>query len=176
MIKTQPDPVRRLRRLLIIGIFALILIPVGAAIIWRSLLAQDVNARLRAVKSAGLPMSGEELDQWYAPVPDDQNAALVVTQALALLASYPDARSNNVSHFKLPPRNQKLTDNNVTLLAGYVELNTPALAKLQEALDLPKSRYPIDCTLGVYTTLPHLSRIKMLAQAAEYGALLAAQS
>lgn len=176
MINDKSDPVRRLLRLPVIGFFALTLTVIGAAILWRSLLARDVNARLREVKSAGLPTSGEELNQWYAAVPENQNAALVVTQALALLARYPDARSNDVARFKVPPRNQKLTDDNAALLAGYVELNAPALAKLQDALDLPKSRYPVDCALGVYTPLPHLSKIKMLAQIAQYKSLVAAQS
>ena len=46
-------------------------------VVWRVLLRLDVNGRLAAVRDSGLPLNGEELNHWYAAVPDDQNAALV---------------------------------------------------------------------------------------------------
>src|SRR6185436_14441438 len=50
------------------------------------------------------------------------------------------------------------------------------LAKAREATPLLKSRYPVDFSLGEATLLPHLGKLKSLAQAASYGALLTLDS
>jgi hypothetical protein len=131
-----------------------------------------VSGRLRALQQAGLPTSGAELNQWYAPVPDQENAALVLTQAFALLRTFPDHRSNEVSRFKPPPHGQPLTSEERVLLADYVSLNAAALTKAQEAIRLPKSRYPVDFSPGLAALMPHLGELKRLALAASYGALL----
>jgi hypothetical protein len=54
------------------------------------------------------------------------------------------------------------------LLAGYVEMNKAALAKSDEALKLPRSRYPVDCSLCSQTPLPHLAWLKHLAELDQY--------
>ena len=48
--------------------------------------------------------------------------------------------------------------------------------KADKALELPASRYPVDCTRLMNTPLPHLSRLKNLAQLYQYAAFLAMQS
>jgi hypothetical protein len=91
-----------------IWVVALLLfaLPVISFIIWRVNLARDVDAKLQAIRAAGLPTSGAELNQWYAAVPDSENAALVMTQAFVLMRNYPDRRSNEIANFKIPPRGQ----------------------------------------------------------------------
>ncbi len=158
--------------LAIVGIF---LLAVFAAVVWRLRLAHEVNARLASLRAAGLPTSGAELDKWYAAVPDSENAALVITQACALLANYADVRSNQIAEFKMPPRGQRLTTEQRQLLAGYVELNAAALAKTREAVRLPRSRYPVTFAAGIQE-LPHLAGIKSLARIAEFEALVAGDS
>ena len=124
---------------------------------------------------AGLLTTGAELNQWYAAVPDAENAALVMTQAFALMRNYPDSRSNQIASFKIPPRGQPLTAEDKQLLAGYVETNAAALVKAREAIGLPKSRYPVHFRTGI-PQLPHLANLKQLAFALECEALLTMES
>lgn len=135
---------------------------------WRLWLIWAVDRQLSAIRAAGLPTNGDELNQWYAAVPESENAALVLTKAFELRRNYPDSRSNLVWNFKLPPRGQMLTSDQAGLLAGYVEMNKAALAKSDEALKLPRSRYPVDCSLCSQTPLPHLAWLKHLAELDQY--------
>ncbi|HTY87567.1 MAG TPA: hypothetical protein VMB80_08895 [Candidatus Acidoferrum sp.] len=145
--------------------------------IWRLNLAHDVNTKLRAIRAAGLPTSGAELNAYYHAVTDNENAALVMTQAFALMRNYPDSRSNEVDQIQsFPGRWQHPTNEQIHLLTGYVEMNSNALAKMTEALTLPKSRYPVDFSPGFETLLPHLDKIKEFALLSEYRAMLAIHS
>jgi len=161
-----------------IGITVLILFALLAMgfIVWRVNLAHDINAKLQALRAAGLPTSGAELNAYYPAVPDNENAALVMTQAFAILRNYPDSRSNEVSWFRPLGRGQLMTNEQIQLLTGYVEMNSNALAKMAEALKLPKSRYPVDFSPGLETLSPHLDTLRELSLLDEYRAVLAIDS
>jgi hypothetical protein len=156
-----------------VGLIALLGI---SFIVWRVKLAHDVNAKLQAIRAAGLPTNVNELNNYYPAVPDNENAALVMTQAFALMRNYPDDRSNEVANFKTPPHSQPLTTEQRQLLSGYVEMNAAALAKASEAVKLSKSRYPVDFKAGFETPLPHLDNISDLAHIFQYQSLLAIDS
>jgi hypothetical protein len=149
-----------------------IVIVIAAFVVWRVNLTRDVNARLAAIRAASLPTSGAELNNYYPAVPDNENAALVMTQAFALMRNYPDSRSNEIANFKIPPRGQPLTEEQKQLLTGYVEMNAAVLAKASEAVKLSKSRYPIDLSPGFDVLLPHLAKLRHLAKTAEFEGLL----
>jgi hypothetical protein len=140
--------------------------------IWRLWLIWAVDRQLFAIRAAGLPTNGEEVNKWYTAVPESENAAVVLMKAFELLRNYPDNRSNLVWNFKLPPRGQKLAADQAELLSGYVEMNSVALAKANEALKLTASRYPIDCSLCSQTPLPHLTSLKHLTELYQYKAEL----
>ena len=144
MSKSQPDILHRTRVAALWLVALLIVGLVGSAIASRMRLTGAVDAQLAALRAAGFPTSGAELNQWYPAVPDSENAALVLTQAFALMRTFPDQRSNEVARFKPPPRGQPLTPEQVQLLSDYVDLNAAALEKATEAVKLPNSRYPID--------------------------------
>jgi len=163
---------RRLGILVLVGLLLCLLVPAALLVAWRTHLQRDVETELRAIKAAGHPTSGAELNRWQANVPDPENAALALTRAFALMGSYPDERSNEVARFKAPPRGQALTLAERELLAGHVALNDAALAQAREALRLPKCRYPADYTAGFATSLPHLGKIRGLARTARAAALL----
>jgi len=154
-------------------LFALLVI---SFVVWRVDLAHDVNAKLQAIRAAGLPTSGAELNAYYPAVPDNENAALVMNQAFVLMRNYPDSRSNEVNWFRLPGRGQQMTNEQIQLLTGYVEMNSNALAKMAGALKLTKSRYPVDFSPGFETLLPHLDTIRELSLLDEYRAVLAIDS
>jgi len=139
---------------------------------WRCWTRWLANNQLAAVRRAGFPTNGDELNKFYATVPESENAALVLTQAFALRRNYADSRSNLIWDFKLPRYGQPLTPEQRALLRGYVELNAPALAKAEEALKLPRSRYPVDFSFGMQTPLPHLTWLKNLAELEQYKAEL----
>jgi hypothetical protein len=115
------------------------------------------------------------LNAYYPTVPDNENAALVMTQAFALMRDFPDNRSNEVANFKIPSRGQLLTSEQKKLLSGYVEMNSDALAKMREAIQLPESRYPVDYTPGPGTLLLHLGKLKRLAIIVSYKSFLASE-
>jgi len=155
-------------------LFALLVI---SFIVWRVNLAHDVDAKLQAIRAAGLPTNGKELNAYYPAVPDNENAALVMTQAFALMRNYPDSRSNEIDQIQsFPARWQHPTNEQIQLLTGYVEMNSNALAKMSEALKLPKSRYPVDFSPGFETLLPHLDKIREMALFSKYRAVLAIDS
>ncbi len=163
--------------LVILGIVFVVILGIATALILLRLgLKRGLEAQLQAIRAVGLPTSGAELDTWYAPVPDEENAALVLQQAFALLREYPDERSKAVARFKIPERQSPLTSTQQVLLKGYVELNSAALAKAQEGLVLAQSRYPVSLAPGLNASLPHLTKLKELARVAEFEALLAAQA
>jgi hypothetical protein len=170
------DPIRGFRVLLFTIGAAIILVGLGSASVWRSRLAAEVNGRLQRIRAQGLPTSGAELNPWYPAVPDQENCALVMTQAFALLQSFSDSRSNQVAAFKLPPRGQQLTEGDRQLLEPYVDMNRPALARAREAFSLPRSRYPVDTSMGPYALLPHLPQLRRLAQISRMDMALALDS
>ncbi len=147
-----------------------------ALLLWRAYLGATINRQLTLIRTAGWPVNGAELNRWYAAVPDAQNASLVLTQAFALRANYPDARSNLLTNFKLPKRGEGLTPEQAELLRGYVTLNEARLKKADEAIKLPACRYPIDCSLLMFTPLPHLAGLKDLCELHQCAALLNLES
>jgi len=135
---------------------------------WRAFLAIVINKKLADIRAAGLPTNGEELNRWYPAVPDNQNAALVLTQAFALLKTIntsSDKRSEVVWKLKdkFPRRADLLTPEQVDLIRWHVETNFPAMTKAREALKLPASRYPVDYKRLFSTELPHLAHLANLA-------------
>jgi hypothetical protein len=162
-----------------IGITGLILFALLALrfIVWRVNLAHGVNAKLAAIRAAGLPTSGAELNAYYPAVPDSENAALVMTQAFALMRNYSYYQlEEEVRQIQNLPRMAPLTVRQKQLMAICIRTNAAAIAKMREAIRLPKSRYPIDCTAGAETPLPHLTKLRSLAQIAEFNALLTIRS
>jgi hypothetical protein len=159
-----------------VAAFAFFALLVVSLLYWRGKLVMEVDAKLQAIRAAGLPTSGAELNAYYPAVPDNENAALVMTQAFALMQNYPDDRSNGVANFKIPPRRQSLAAEQKQLLSGYVEMNSAALDKMREAIELPESRYPVDYTPGPGTFLLHLGKLKRLAIIVSYKSFLASES
>lgn len=136
----------------------------------------EVDAKLQEIRAAGLPTNGKELNVYYPAVPDNENAALVMTQAFALARDYSDSRSNEIANIKIPSRGQSLTPEQKNLLSGYVEMNSDALDKMREAIKLSSSRYPLDYTPGPDTLLPHLGKLKKLAVIVRYKSFLESDS
>jgi hypothetical protein len=139
---------------------------------WRLQLAKAVSRQIAAIHAAGLPASGIEADKYYAPVLDEENAALKMANAFDLMATYDDHRSNEVAAIKFPQRKETLLPEHLDLIAGYCAMNSSSLAQAREAIKLSRSRYEMDLSWGAYTLLPHLSKLKALARIAVFESLL----
>src|SRR5438093_7772040 len=157
-------------------IFIILLLLASPLVAWRMYLSHFINQRLKEIRAAGLPTNGEELNRYYPAVPDDQNAALALTRVFELRRNFLDSRSNLVFNFKLPKRGAPLSAEQVELLKDYVAMNSAMVVEADKALDLPASRYPVDCTRLLNTPLPHLARLKNLTELYQYAAFLAMQS
>lgn len=159
-------------RLLIVAA-CLVLVGITAFAVWRSRLAKDVDQQFAAIRAAGLPTDGEEANTYYPSVPDDENAAVKMADAFALMTTYSDKRSNEVAVTKFPQsRKTVLPSEKLDLLTDYCAMNSDALAQARDAVKLPHSRYPLDLSWGVATLLPHLAKIKQLAVVAGYQSML----
>ena len=73
-----PPPLscKRVRRVSWGIAISLALLPILIFLIWRIVLARQVSAELNAIREAGLPSSGKDLNDWYAAVPAEKNSAL----------------------------------------------------------------------------------------------------
>lgn len=155
-----------------IALVVLIALPL---VVWRIHLASAINRELAEIRAMGLPTNGAELSRCYPAVPDNENSALVMTQAFALLIEFTGEQSNELARLEMPSRLQPLTDQQLNLLTGYVTLNSNALLKAESALKLSKSRYPVDFSPALYAQFPHLKHLRNLGQLEEYLAALAIQ-
>jgi hypothetical protein len=141
--------------------------------LWRVLLYRDVNNQFARIRAAGYPVSGGELNAWRPPLPDAENGALALTQAFALLRTFPDARSNEVGKIQYLIRTNEWSAATRELVDAYVQTNAPALARAQEALRLSRFRYPVDFSYAQWeTSLPHLHGLRESARIAGLAASL----
>ena len=97
-MKEPAEPRRRIRLKVWHWIaFVLLLLFVAGIVavkIRRHGLEKEIAHELAAIRARGEPVTLEELDAWYPKVPDAENAALVLTQALARLP-----RRNHDEHY-----------------------------------------------------------------------------
>jgi len=137
------------------------------------------NYRLiRAIRDAGYPTSTAETDRWYPSVPAEKNAALVMTQAFALMQKFPYERSNDNYRvaWMTPARGERFTEPEQKLIEEYLALNSTALAKARAALKLTNSHYGIDFSRDVGPVLTHVGKLKEMASLARLEAVIAAEA
>ncbi|HLH56996.1 MAG TPA: hypothetical protein VKY92_25675 [Verrucomicrobiae bacterium] len=137
-------------------------------VVWRVYLYLDINSRFSQIRAAGFPASGAELNLWRHAVPEADNGALVLTQAFALRWTFHDGRSNEVMRIKVLGRTNDWSPAMWELVEAYVQSNSLAVAKVQEALQLSQFRFPVDFSYGPDIELPHLGNLKELARMAAF--------
>ena len=125
---------------------------------YRAMVRASVRRELDALRQQGLPQNARELQSWQKPVPDQQNAALRVLEAADTL--FTDGET--FKHW--PERGEELGPTERDDLRDSLTNNVQALAAVHAAALLPQSIYPIDYSRGPNTLLPHLAKVKSLAQ------------
>ncbi len=167
-MREPAEPRRRPRLQRWHWIVIVLLLPFVAGIvavkIRRHGLEKEIARELAAIRARGEPVTPEELDAWYPKVPDAQNGALVITQAFAMASEIEKRGSENLSDlFKLTSQ-RTLSDESLIQVRQAVSAREPALRRLQTGLEGDSFRYPIEFTNGLFTTLPHLGRLRSAAQ------------
>jgi hypothetical protein len=157
-------------------LFFVLIIPVlviASLIYWRVSLYFRVKHQLAAVRSAGLPASGAELNDWLPQIPDAQNGALALTQAFTNLHQLSDFLREKKSELTFPKRNESWSPEQSALAREYLATNRQALAQIESALHrYSEFKYPADYAYGAGTLLPHLRHVKVAAQNFRYQTIL----
>lgn len=120
-----------------------------------------MDERLARYRAAGLPTTLVELDAWYRSVPEAENAA---PELLEAIAAWRHLDTNGLPQ----PANGSSRPNPgaAWLAAAGAELvsNAVPLAQIHAALERPRSRYPVNLQTGVNLSFAHLSPAKQVAQ------------
>ena len=124
----------------------------------------------------GLPLTLAELDAWYVEPP--QNAATFHLQGFDALQIHCAGSSNAplIGKGKLPSPGVPVPAPMKSDLAAIAHANQEALHFFAQGAKYEQSRYPVDLTLGLDTSFPHLPRLKNAALLMELIAILHAEA
>lgn len=178
-MNTETTPRRGIPLLpkLILVLAGLLLLLVLAVAVWRVMMVPGNARRLAAIKAAGEPATVRELDVWYEAVDAKENAALRWIEAMdECVPPITTGLQAPWSEIKMPPRGRKLSAADLQAAAEILEDNKESLALFRQAAALPKSRYPVDLSQGVFADLPHLSLLKSAVNLLQLEALHHAQN
>jgi hypothetical protein len=146
--------------LVLMGLFVL---GIAAIKLRRHRLEKELAQELALIRSRGEPVTPEELDAWYPAVPETNNAALLILQAMEPLND--DKVRSQATEYR--PQNPVLQNTNLAgreLAAAFLATNEHTLALLHDATKLTAARYPVDLKQGVNTPLKHLMMLKGTVQ------------
>jgi len=151
-------------------------------------------AYVRTWQAQGYPATLEELNEFYAPVPEEENAALLYMEASARVRELPlvgggpwgggglqggfggtageEMEDWERPHEPLPFVGQgRIPDDLADFpeelrarLREYLALNAESLALVHQAVDLPGVRFPIDLREGSEVHLKHLAPTRHLSR------------
>jgi hypothetical protein len=116
------------------------------------------DARIEAIRQEGYPVAMSELDAYYPSVPDAENAAVVYTNAFALLTNLSGPNTRIVS--ALPAIGRGLSPDEEDQLKEILEDNAEALRLLYSAPASGRSRYAVRLRDGYNAMLPHLAKTR----------------
>lgn len=134
---------------------------VAVVAVWN--LFRPINdLRLNTIRKAGYPVTLTELDQFYPPVADSENAALVYTQAFASPLFGDDSLISDLfpDGLKAITRGQPLSVQSRKRLAELLSAHRPTIELLHHATNFARGRFPLDLTQGQMLLLPHLGKQK----------------
>ena len=127
-------------------------------------LEKEIARELAAIRARGEPVTQEELDAWYPRVPDAENGALVLTQALASATEIGERDSVDLGELLKTMGQSPLSPDSLDKIRRAVSERETVLRQLRIGLDGTAFRYPIELTNGPFTKLPHLGGLMGAAQ------------
>ena len=130
--------------------------------VYRGILRARVNARIDAIRSAGYPVTLEELNDWQNRPTDVDNAADVMGRAFEQY-EWENKKKENlpvVGYADLPDLTEPLGDDTRAMIAEYLADNAETMKLLHAAVKIEHCRYPVDYSEGYLTPLPHLGMVR----------------
>jgi hypothetical protein len=185
MKPVQPPPLPRRRRtinlvpvVILVSGAVVCLVLVASFLHWRMGAHRAVDEGLAKVRAKGQPVNWTELDHWYPSVPEAENAALVYTQAFAILKSTfkPGQGPYRWGELELPRHSVEMAEPLRREVEEAVQTSAAALEYAHRAAALPRCRYPVDLTEGPGSKLPHLAPLRGLVHLLEFEALVRARA
>lgn len=157
-LDSAPTP-RKVRRVLLLVLVAFL----AGFFLFRIRQGKGANHRLDAIRKAGFPASLRELDALYAPVPVNENAAAILTEAHSQTAAPVDSKSLPIiGEVELPKPPMKLPAELRLAISEHLQQNEAALRTARKALQIDRSRYAVDLNQGGKMALTHLAQITEL--------------
>lgn len=169
MNSARKRPLGRLAMMAVLSLAALL-----AILAWLSGRSgtQDRIARLR---TAGYPLTAEELDAWYAHPPFHENLSPPLLEAMGMFRfNRDDTNLPALGRFREEP-GRPWPRHVLNAAQGCLATNASALVRLHAALGRPGSRYPVNLAKGYMATLAPLSTIKDAGRALALEACVAAE-
>ena len=129
--------------------------------------AVEVAAKLKALRDAGEPVTGEELNRWYPTPPAGENGAESLISAYESIRITPQDRNNPnlpwIGKGTLPGPGLPLSATMSTAISAFLERNRGPLERMIAAAKYSRFRYPLDLSQGAGLPLPHLDQIQKAA-------------
>jgi hypothetical protein len=151
----------RLWRVALIFVFAAVVLLAGLRWHWR----REFYGRIEALRTAGEPVTPEDLDALYKWPESGDNAANWIVGAdgfrRGITPEENKLLTRALTHSSQQwPLGERLPDEVLKALESYVGDNQKALGLLHQAAAIEHSRYPIILKGGFETPLPHLSVVR----------------
>ena len=160
------------------GGVVLVVVVVGAVLFGRSVGLGQKPVDVAAAVKDGLPHTLSELNAWYVAPPDGQNTATFVSEAISALhlANVESSGVPLLGRGKLPPLGSSMPASAKSSLAALIRSNREALQFFAQASRFEQGRYPVDLSLGVEATFPHLTKMPEACQLLELAAVSHAEA
>jgi hypothetical protein len=176
-----------------------ILLPTVTGVVWyASYRVSNASAvcRLEAkVRQRGEPVTLEELAARYSPIPDEENAAILLLETwekdepqfwkavrdgvYPLPEKVPRRIDPDVPFIgrnaRRIPRAHRLSEANRTAAEEYLREHSAHMDAVRLALQRPRSRFPVQFTNGFDVLLPHLEELRAEAKSFQIESLVAAE-
>jgi len=164
----KPDGWFRRHRAVVLGwggiaLFLLLLLAFGQ--LQRHLTQQKIDTKLAAIRAQGLPVTLSELNDFYAPVPDVDNAALLLNQVSRQIINWPYYDPL----IGISPTSVLYATNPITLAAqvalnDLIRSNQTALKLIYDATNRTQFRYPLELAKNSHVPSEHWGEMKKLVQ------------
>lgn len=160
----SPEHVRRMRWLLLIGLMILVIV---TFFVWRFHARAQVAQALAAIRAAGFPATGAELDDWYPPVDESENAALVLGAVIDRIAVPPDddtlAKLPWLGRAEAPKPGESYDTETLAVMRQSLADNATILSEIHRGAGMDRARYPLDLNEGFSLILWHTSGLRKAA-------------
>ena len=150
-------------------LFFVVLLIITVLTIYKTHMQNQVQSRLDALRAAGYPVSGMDLDALYEVPPSGKNAADIYLKAFAQLEdweSQPDKRDilPIAGNAEFQRSDELFTPETIDLIEQYLADNTQTLQLLHKAVPFEACRYPVDFRDGFNALMPRTEPFRSCAQ------------